>query len=129
MACYRYELINESDQPLLKNVDITIILMMENSNRFIPDPFILNLSRKTIIQYNKGFRACKKPSTILKSNQDITHAYYTAFEYSKNYKNVLILEEDAEILYYTKKHYDLVDKYISGNFKIFSFATGEFLLN
>ena len=122
MSCYYYKTIKTSDNPILKNVDITIILMMENSNRFKYDPFILNLSKKTVIQYNKGFRACKKPATITKSNEDLNHAYYTAFNYAKNLNNVLILEEDAEILYYDKYHYDIVDKYISGDFEIFSFA-------
>lgn len=123
MTCYSYKIINETKSPLLKNVDITIILMMEKSNRFKYDPFILNLSKKTVIQFNKGFRACKKPSTVVKSNNDIIHAYYTAFEYTKDYNNILILEEDAEVLYYTKSHYHLVDEYISKEFKIFSFAT------
>ena len=123
MSCYSYKTINETNNPILKSVDITIILIMENSNRFKPDPFLLNLSKKTVIQYNKGFRACKKPSIIVKTNNDIVHAYYTAFEYTKGYNNVLILEEDAEVLYYTRYHYEFVDNYISGDFKVFSFAT------
>ena len=123
MVCYSYKVIKETNTPLLKNVDITIILIMENSKRFKYDPFILNLSRKTIIQYNKGFRACKKPPGVVKSNNDIIHAYYTAHNYSKDYNNVLILEEDAEILYYDKSHYCKIDKYISGDFKVFSFST------
>jgi hypothetical protein len=127
MSCYSYKIIKETVDPVLKNVDITIILIMENSTRFKYDPFILNLSKKTVFQYNKGFRACRKPSTIVKTNSDIVHAYYTAFEYSKNMNNVIILEEDAEVLYYTKSHYEIVDKYISGTFKIFSFANyGKF---
>ena len=123
MSCYSYKTINKTNKPILKNVDVTIILVMENSTRFKYDPFLINLSKKTVFQYNKGFRACKKPSTILKSNNDINHAYYTAFEYSKDMNNVIILEEDAEILYYTKSHYNTVDDYISNDFKVFSFAT------
>tara|TARA_B100000287_G_scaffold434462_1_gene498967 strand:+ start:295 stop:1080 length:786 start_codon:yes stop_codon:yes gene_type:complete len=123
MSCYSYKTINETNNPILKNVDITIILIMENSDRFKYDPFLLNLSKKTVFQYNKGFRACKKPSTIIKSNNDIIHAYYTAFEYTKDMNNIIILEEDAEVLYYTKSHYDIVDNYISNDFKVFSFAT------
>ena len=123
MSCYSYKIINETDNPILKNVDITIILIMEDSDRFKYDSFLLNLSKKTVFQYNKGFRACKKPSTIVKSNNDIIHAYYTAFEYTKNLNNVIILEEDAEVLYYTRGHYEIVDDYISKDFKVFSFAT------
>lgn len=122
--CYSYKLLSENDNPVLKNVDVTIILMMENSKRFKKDPFILKLSKKTIIQYNKGFKNCIKPNSIKKTNEDINHAYYTAFEYTKDYNNVLILEEDAEVLYYTRQHYDIVDNYIGNNsFEIFSFAT------
>lgn len=122
MNCYYYKTINTSNDPILKNVDLTIILMMENSERFNYDPFILNLSKKTIIQYNKGFKNCKKPDFITKSNEDINHAYYTCFNYVKNLNNVLILEEDAEVLYYTRSYYDIVDKYLSGDFAIFSFG-------
>lgn len=125
--CYSYKLLSENDNPVLKNVDITIILMMEKSKRFKKDPFLMKLSKKTIIQYNKGFKKCIKPNSIKKSNEDINHAYYTALEYTKDYNNVLILEEDAEVLYYNMKHYDIVDNYIGNNlFKIFSFATNGF---
>jgi len=102
---------------------------MENSNRFKPDPFLLNLTKTTIIQYNKGYKKCYKNSSIKKSNTDLIHAYYTAFNYVKNYNNVLILEEDAEILYYDKNHYTIVNNFIKNNkFKIFSFASnGSFV--
>ena len=56
MSCYRYEIINETENPILDNVDIAVILVMENSNRFVPDPFLLNLTKKTVIQYNLGFK-------------------------------------------------------------------------
>ena len=125
MACYYYEVINESENPILKNVDISIILMMEYSERFLCDPFILNLSKKTIVQCNKGFKTCNKPSSVNFTGADLTHAYYTAFEYSNehNYNNIIVLEEDAEVLYYEKYHYKLVDDFISKDFKIFSFAS------
>ena len=129
MDCYYYEVINESENPILKNVDISIILMMEYSERFLCDPFILNLSKKTIVQCNKGFKTCNKPSSVNVTKSDITHAYYTAFEYANehNYNNIIVLEEDAEVLYYEKYHYKLVDDFISRDFKIFSFASqGKF---
>ena len=122
MNCYYYKTINTSNDPILKNVDLTIILMMENSKRFNYDPFTLNLSKKTIIQYNNGFRNCEKSEFITKSNEDINHAYYTCFNYVKNLNNVLILEEDAEVLYYNRSYYDIVDKYLAGDFEIFSFG-------
>ena len=98
MDCYTYKEINNCSTPILKNVDVVLILTMEGSTRFKEDPFILNLAKKTLIQYNKGFRKCNKPSTIISSKQDLVHAYYTAFEYLKEYNNVIILEDDALVV-------------------------------
>ena len=65
--CYSYENIAESENPLFKNVDLTIILTMKDKDRFKKDPLLLNLSKKTIFQINKGYKACKKPDTIKKN--------------------------------------------------------------
>jgi len=113
--CYSYENIAESQNPLFKNVDLTIVLTMKDSDRFKKDPLLLNLSKKTIFQINKGYKACKKPDTIKRTVEDLTHAYYTAFEYSKNYGNVIILEDDAEVLNYNPVHYKKIDRYIGSN--------------
>lgn len=113
--CYKYEEIATSDNPIFKNVDVTLILAMTDSNRFNNDSFILNLTKKTIIQYNDGFRKCVKPDTITKSNHDINHAYYTAFNYLSEYDNVIILEDDAVVLNYNKYHYNIIDNYIQNN--------------
>jgi hypothetical protein len=123
-SCYSYETIAESKNPLFKNVDLTIILTMENSNRFKKDPLLLNLSKKTVYQYNKGYKNCKKPDTIKRTTEDITHAYYTAFEHAKNYNNVIILEDDAEVLNYNPLHYKKIDNYIgSKDFTIISMGS------
>lgn len=114
-TCYSYENIAESQNPLFKNVDLTIVLTMKDSNRFKKDPLLLNLSKKTIFQINKGYKACKKPDTIKRTVEDLTHAYYTAFEYSKNYENVIILEDDAQVLNYEVSHYKKIDGYIGSN--------------
>ena len=60
MTCYSYKILNTTTTPILKNVDIVLILTMEGSDRFKNDPFLLNLAKKTIIQYNKGFIKCIK---------------------------------------------------------------------
>lgn len=122
MDCYYYKTINETNYPILNNVDLTLVLMMENSTRFKKDSFLLSLSKKTIIQYNKGYKKCNK-KYITKSSEDINHAYYTAFMYSKSFNNVLIIEEDAEILNTDPKHYKLIDEYLSGTFNVLSFGT------
>lgn len=114
-TCYSYETISESQNPLFKNVDLTIVLTMKDSDRFKKDPLLLNLSNKTIFQINKGYRACKKPDTIKRTTEDVTHAYYTAFEYAKNYGNIIILEDDAEVLNYNTIHYKKIDNYIGSN--------------
>jgi len=113
--CYSYENIAESENPLFKNVDLTIVLTMEDSNRFKNDPLLLNLTKKTIYQYNKGYKNCKKPDNIKRTTEDVTHAYYTAFEYAKNYGNIIILEDDAEVLNYNPAHYKKIDNYIGSN--------------
>ena len=98
MDCYTYKEIINNETPILKNVDVVLILTMEGSTRFKEDPFILNLAKKTVIQYNKGFKKCNKPSIITSARQDIVHAYYTALNYLKDYNNVIIFEDDALVI-------------------------------
>jgi hypothetical protein len=124
MTCYYYKIINETKEPLLKNVDVVLILTMEGSNRFKEDPFLLSLTKKTIIQYNKGYKNCKKPDTIKSSKEDIVHAYYTAFEYLKEYNNVIILEDDAIVINKDLIVYEKIDNFIKNeNFNIFTFGS------
>ena len=113
MTCYSYKILNTTTTPIFKNVDVVLILTMEGSNRFKNEPFLLNLAKKTIIQYNKGFRKCIKPSTIISSKEDIVHAYYTAFEYLKEYNNVIILEDDALVINKNPLIYNKIDKFIN----------------
>lgn len=122
MSCYYYKKINETNDPILTNVDLTIVLIMENSNRFKYDPFLMSLSKETVLQYNKGFKKCSKPG-ITKSSEDLIYSYFTAFQYCNHLNNVLILEEDAEVLNNDLKHYKEIDKYLCGNFKVLSFGT------
>jgi hypothetical protein len=124
MSCYRYEIINETENPILHNVDIAVILVMENSNRFVPDPFLLNLTKKTVIQYNLGFKMCYKSSKITTSVQDIVHAYYTAFKYVQKYNNVIIFEEDAIVINKDISVYKKIDTFLENNhFDIFTFGS------
>ena len=124
MDCYSYKVINTCETPLLKNVDVVLVLTMEGSTRFKEDPFLLNLAKKTLIQYNKGFKKCNKPSTIISSKQDIVHAYYTAFEYLKEYNNVIILEDDALVVNKDTLIYEKIDAFIATtNFDIFTFGS------
>ena len=124
MDCYSYKVINNSETPILKNVDVVLILAMEGSTRFKEDPFLLNLAKQTLTQYNKGFRNCNKPPTIISSKQDIVHAYYSAFEYLKEYNNVIILEDDALVINKDPLIYEKIDNFIATtNFNIFTFGS------
>lgn len=128
--CYNYVTINETDNPVIPSSDVTIILMMENSDRFKYDPFIMSLSKKTIIQYNKGYKNCLKDDSVTASTSDITHSYYTAFYYAKDYQNVIILEEDAEMYSKDLLEYESVNKFIEyEDFDVFTFGSAGIFRN
>ena len=124
MSCYRYKVINRTKTPILKNVDVLLVLTMEDNYRFNEDPFLLNLAKKTIIQYNKGFKTGKKPDSIKSVCHDIVHANYTAFNYLKKYNKVIILEDDALVINNDIKIYNEIDTFIKDkNFDCFSFGS------
>ena len=128
MTCYEYEIIHTSENPILKNVDVSIVLAMKGTNRFIRDPFILNLAKTTIIQWNVGFKKCKKHSSIKKSHSDLNHAYETAFNYLKKYNNVIVFEDDAIVINEDLCIYKKIDEFIGDenfgrNGSIFSFGS------
>ena len=124
MSCYRYKVINRTKTPILKNVDVLLVLTMEDNYRFNEDPFLLNLAKKTIIQYNKGFKTGGKPESIKSSCHDIVHANYTAFNYLKKYNNVIILEDDALVINNDIKFYNEIDSFIKDEkFDCFSFGS------
>ena len=124
MDCYTYKEINNCSTPILKNVDVVLILTMEGSTRFKEDPFILNLAKKTVIQYNKGFKKCNKPSIITSVRQDIVHAYYTALNYLKDYNNVIIFEDDALVINKDILIYEKIDNFINTHeFNVFTFGS------
>jgi len=133
MDCYEYEIIHTSENPILKNVDLSIVLAMKGTNRFVRDPFILNLTKTTVIQWNAGFKKCKKHSSIKNTTGDIVHAYETALNYSKKYDNVIIFEDDAIVMNKDLCIYNKIDEFIGNenfnrNESVFSFGSiGTFL--
>lgn len=116
--CYYYNIVNETNNPILKNLELTVILVMEGSKRLKLNNFITNLAKKTIIQYNKGFKTCQKTCGSKKidiSWKDINYSNITALNrFKKNYNNILILEEDAEPYpkYITSSNLKEIDKHI-----------------
>jgi hypothetical protein len=129
MSCYRYKVINRTKTPILKNVDVLLVLTMEDNYRFNEDPFLLNLAKKTIIQYNKGFKKGNKPDSIKSTYEDLVHATYTAFKYLKKYNNVIILEDDALVVNNDIRIYNEIDSFIKDEkFDCFSFGSSGLFL-
>ena len=80
-------------------VDITYILLMENSPReksVLDNIHKFKLSKKVIIQYNKGFLNCKKDLIQQTTNYDLSDAYNNVFidSLKNNYNRILVLEDD-----------------------------------
>lgn len=116
-SCYYYETINTTDKPILKNLDLTLVLTMENNlNRFIKNDFIINLAPKTIFQINKGFKKCSKNCNGEKIDvtwKDLNHANIIALEkYKDKYNNILILEDDAQLLDNDLNKWKEIDDYL-----------------
>jgi hypothetical protein len=96
---YRYELIKHKKGMFDDYIDMIYILTLEDSprkehymnqiNSYIPHKNIL-------IQYNKGYKKCKKTLYKQTSLHDLNDAFYHAFLHSinNNYKNIIIFEDD-----------------------------------
>jgi hypothetical protein len=118
---YRYELIKNEKGMFDNYIDMVYILTMEDSDRkehymnqintYIPHKNIL-------IQYNKGYKKCKKQLYEQNSWNDLNDAYYHAFLHSlrNNYKNIIIFEHDF-FFDYTINQYivDDIGKFITTN--------------
>lgn len=98
MDCYRFESVNGSD-PLFHNVDATYVIHLENNGRL--DKIKTELrqhypSQNTSILYNKGYKKCEKQLPEKETRFDLMHANLHIFEDArkKQYKNILILEDD-----------------------------------
>ncbi len=97
--CYRFKLIEHDKGLFDEYIDIVYILTMENSKReknymdqikkYIPH-------KKILIQYNKGYKTCKKKLIVQDSKTDLCDAYNNVFVHAKknNYNNIIIFEDD-----------------------------------
>jgi hypothetical protein len=101
MSCYWLERITKNKTfPLDSVVDAAFILTMENSDRHahIYNHMIPNIPVSNIyIQFNRGFKKCKKEMIVQNVANDVVHAYKNIFRISNenNFKYVMILEDDA----------------------------------
>jgi hypothetical protein len=96
-SCYRFEKIEFING--LLDIDATYIIHLENNGRLDSVKSQLNEFHPTklvYILYNKGYKKCNKYAYIDKPPLDLIDANLYIFKdaYNKNYKNILILEDD-----------------------------------
>lgn len=99
VKCYNFKKLEYNQATFADSVDATYILHLEGNGR-LPD--ILNQLNKfhptniVYIVFNKGYKKCKKKLSKNDPPTDLIDAYYQVFKNAKikNYKNILILEDD-----------------------------------
>jgi hypothetical protein len=131
--CYTFKIVNFDNSILDSFIDMTYVLVMENSKREKNMYKELNLfkpTKKVKIQYNKGFKNCKKKLYDYQTNWDLMDATYNIMLDAKknDYKNILILEEDfiANNDEITNKNIKNIKNYIT-NEKIDVYLLGNFI--
>jgi hypothetical protein len=97
--CYRFEKNIYNNGLFDKSVDATYIIHLENNGRLPNINEQLNNYHPTKIVYilfNKGYKKCNKDFKIKSSAIDLVDAFLFIFKDAKikNYKNILILEDD-----------------------------------
>ena len=95
--CYRLEQIDYSDG--LFNLDVTYIIHLEGNGRLEHIKSQLNEYHPTNLVYilhNKGFKKCNKKIHLNEPKIDLIDAFIYIFKdaKSKNYQNIIILEDD-----------------------------------
>ena len=99
--CYFLKKINFEKGILDNIVDCTIVLLLSSNQKRKKSIFkTLNkykLCKNTIIQFNKGYKNCKKNLYKQSSLHDLNDSYYNAFKYANEnkVKNLLVLEDDV----------------------------------
>lgn len=137
MKCYYFKEINNEKGFLDNIIDCTYIMLLENSPReknvfrqleeFVP-------SKKIIIQYNKGYKNCKKKLIKQTSNYDILDSYITIFKHanSNHYDKILVLEDDFIFSKKIVKHNiikDIESLYKNYDVNLFNFGSPMTMYN
>ena len=135
--CYYFKELNFNQGIFDDICDGCYVILLENSNREKMLYEQLNKykpHKKIIIQYNKGFKKCNKLLYKQTTIYDINDAYYQIFKDSefKNFKNILILEDD--IIFDNKikdKNIinDIKNLYKKYNIDIFNLGPFNYILN
>jgi len=96
--CYRHEIINNYDS-IFQFIDCTYVIIMNSSKyekRVRTQLKRYPLSKKIILQWNSGYKNCKKDLALQSSVTDLTDSFTNVLQNAlqNNYKNILVLEED-----------------------------------
>tara|TARA_Y100000590_G_scaffold427029_1_gene536768 strand:+ start:2128 stop:2979 length:852 start_codon:yes stop_codon:yes gene_type:complete len=117
--CYYFKYIKQENGIFENIVDAVFILLMENSPReqnVFKQLYEYKLHSNVIIQYNKGYKLCKKKLFKNQSNYDLLDANIQVFNYSqnKNYENILVLEDDFIITknIYKKEYIEAISNFV-----------------
>lgn len=99
MDCYRFEKRTFDKGFLDDAIDATFIIHLDGNGRLEHINYELTKyhpSKTVYILFNKGYKNCVKPTHVQNPPSDLVDAYMTIMKYAekKNYKNILILEDD-----------------------------------
>ena len=97
--CYKFSEIQYSTGILQGCIDATYVIHLEGNGRYkniIDQLEMYNPSKIVYIVFNKGYTNCEKLKNIATPAQDLIDAFLQIFKHSnsKNYNNILILEDD-----------------------------------
>lgn len=106
-----------------KFIDITYVITLKDNYRnelIIKEIERVKPTKKVIIVYNYGFKNCKKTlcgKKVTNSSHDLVHANKFIFDKSKQYNNILILEDDAQFSneIFEEKHINNLENFINNN--------------
>lgn len=119
--CYNFEERHYSDG-LLKNIDATYIIHLENNGRLSAIEEQLKKyhpSNRVFITFNKGYKKCKKDLIQENTVYDLIDANLNAIQHSidNDYKTILILEDDFQFNEIIKKQEitNEIDSFIAQN--------------
>jgi len=97
--CYRYEKLNLIRKPLFGMIDCCYVIILDNSKyetRIRKQLKRYPICKNILLQWNRGFRKCKKELPEQLSISDLTDSFKTILHNAivNNYEYVMILEED-----------------------------------
>jgi len=135
--CYEIKTLNYDDGIFNRGVDATYIIHLRNNGRYDSIMKQLNVvhpTNKVHLVYNDGFKVCEK--TGLKQSTsvfDLVDAFLFAFHdaINKDYKSILILEDDFIFDKNIRKHASSVCEFVNekkGESYVFSIGCIPFIM-